>query len=218
MYSRSDGSNNGDSDKISRRLNIDFIESLPQKPNLSRKICLEDSKGLQSFLKLSRFATDDNLRSDLNSILNHNEVNKQSIFKFTRSENESESPCIMFLQQVVYPEWKKRLDVIKFCQHELDDIVSGNGTMDDDGFSKLTLEEKNNMLRIDPYTYKNLEQKYLKANAKNLELKNFYDNEAEVEAIINRRSVELMKDLCHLGTFDVVDNFLKYVSSSTKDN
>ncbi|GAV26745.1 hypothetical protein PMKS-000201 [Pichia membranifaciens] len=216
MYSSSSGGNDGtDSDMISSRLDIDFIKSLPPKPALSRKVCLEDSKSLQNFLKLSRAATDDNLRSDLNSILNRNEVNKTSIFKFSRSDKEDESACIPFLQLVIYPEWKKRVDVIKYCQGEIDDILSGNAVMDDGGFSKLTPEEKNNILRIDPYTYKDLEQKYLRANAKNMELKNFYDNEDKVETIVSRRSIQLMNDICQLGSFDVAGNFLKYASSST---
>lgn len=219
MYSSSSGKNEGsDSDKMTSRLDIDFVKSLPPKPDLSRKVCLENSKSLQNFLLLSRAATDDNLRSDLNSILNRNEVNKTSIFKFSRSENENESPCIRFLQQVIYPEWKKRVDIIKFCQGEIDEILAGNTVMDDGGFSKLSAEEKNNILRIDPYTYKDLEQKFLRANAKNIELKNFYDNENKVETIISRRSVQLMNDICQLGSFDVAANFLKYASASTKGN
>lgn len=217
MYSSTSNNNNQESND---RLNVDFINDVPTKPEISTSICLKDSKSLQSFLKLSRSATDDNLRSDLNSILNRNEENKNSIFKFNNNSiNSNESPCIPFLNKLIYPEWKKRIDIITFCQNELNNIVDGNNSkMEDDGFSNLTLEEKNNLLRIDPYTYKNLEQNYLQKNAQFLALQNLYNNEATIETIITRRSIELMNDLCNFGHFDVMDNFIKYTNSLTKDN
>lgn len=217
MYS-STSNNEQENNSSNNKLNIDFINDVPPKPEISKTICLKDSKSLQSFLKLSRSVTDDNLRSDLNSILNRNEQNKNSIFKFNRSNNSNESACIPFLNELIYPEWKKRIDVIKFCQNEINQIVNGNGKMNDDGFSNLTPEEKNNLLRIDPYTYKNLEQKFLQQNAQFLALQNLYNNEAEIETIITRRSIELMNDLCEFGHFDVMSNFIKYTNSLTKDN
>ncbi|KAG0680552.1 hypothetical protein C6P42_004875 [Pichia californica] len=218
MYSSGSSSDGNNSKSLNSRLDIDFIKAVPPKPELSRKICLYNSKSLQSFLKLSRTVTDDNLHSDLNSILNRNEENENSIFKFSKSKNIKESTCIPFLQQLIYPEWKKRADVIKFCQTELNDVVEGSGKMDDGGFNDLSSEEKNNLLRIDPYTYKNLEQKFMQRNAKNLELQRLYNNEAKVESIITKRSIDLMDDMCKFGNFDIMSNFINYANSVVEDN
>jgi hypothetical protein len=217
MYSStSAGSNRSDGD-ISK-FNIDFVEKVPEKPELSAQICLDDAKSLQSFLKLSRYAVDDNLRSNLNSFLNHNEINKNSIFKFNKHETVNDSSCLPLLELLIYPEWRKRSDVIKYCKNQLDDISSKKTISKDDEFSNLTTEEKNNLLRIDPYTYKNLEQKFLKQNAKILELQNFYSNEEKVETIVRNRSIELLNEQCKLKHFDISKSFFDYISSKSNDN
>lgn len=217
MYSSSSGSSTSSdpSDELSKKIQIDFIESAPQSPELSRQICFDGVKSLQAFLKLSRFAVDDNLKTNLNSILNHNETNGNSIFKFVKPDNSKESLCLPLLKQFIFPEWNKRLEVIKYCQNELNDH-NPSEKMNDDGFSKLSEEERNEMLRIDPYTYKNLEQKYLQRNAKIIELKNLYDNEEKIENIIMNRSIELMNDLCQLDSFNINSQFLDYSSKILK--
>lgn len=192
-----------------------FMETIPLKPELSKSICLEDSKSLQAFLKLSRYAIDDNLKPNLNNFLNHNEKNDQSVFKFNKSlESMKTNSCLPILNVLIYPEWKKRLDVIRYCQSELNKVHE-EVNLEDDGFSSLSLEEKNNLLRIDPYTYKNLEQKSKQKNAKIIELKNFYNNEEQIENIVQNRSVELLNETCKLNHLNISNGFLDYVKSTT---
>lgn len=213
MYASS--SQSGDESKNSGRRSewdIDPIHSVPQKPSLSPKICLEDSKGLQAFLKLSRYGVDDNLRSNLNNVLGRNEDAGNSIFKYLRSAGTKESQCKDLLAQFIYPEWKKRVDVIQYCQGEMVKM-STEDQMDDGGFTALSAEEKNNLLRIDPYTYKNLEQKYLQRNARIIELQTLYDNEEQVENIIRNRSVDLLGDVCKLRSAAIKQGFLDYARS-----
>lgn len=194
---------------------LNFVETVPPKPELSKSICLEDSKSLQAFLKLSRYAIDDNLKSNLNNFLNHNEKNDQSIFKFNKNlESLKSKSCLPILNLLIYPEWKKRLDVIRYCQSELNNVHEEINTGDAE-FSNLSLEEKNNLLRIDPYTYKNLEQKLKQKNVQIIELKNFYNNEEQIERIVQNRSIELLNEMCNLNHLNISNNFLDYVKSTT---
>lgn len=196
--------------KSLNKLDIDIRKRVPEKPQLSREICLQDYKSLQHFLSLSRSVVDDNLRSHLNGLLNKNETEEKSILKFVRSSS-SDNGCSLFIQSVVYPEWKKRVDVIKFCQEQVNDSLKEK--FNDDDFSKLTPEEKHQMLRIDPYTYKNLEQKYLKRNAHLLELQNLFSTEDKVENIIIERSTELFAEQCKLHANDIKQQFLNYINN-----
>ncbi|TID30905.1 hypothetical protein CANINC_000497 [Pichia inconspicua] len=190
------------------KLEIDIRKKVPQKPQLSKEICLQDFKSLQHFLTLSRSVVDDNLRSYLNGLLNKNETESNSILKFVRSS--SDNGCSTFLQSVVYSEWQKRVEVIQFCQKQVDSSL--NDKFDDNEFAKLTPEEKHEMLRIDPYTYKNLEQKYLRKNAQLLELQNLFNTEDKVEKIIIDRSTEMIAEQCNLHVNDIKHEFLNYMS------
>lgn len=194
-------------------LDVDIRKVVPEKPQLSKEICLQDFKSLQHFLNLSRQAVDDNLRSHLNGILNKNETTEKSILKLVRSKSSSGNRCGLFIESVVYPEWQKRVDVIKFCQKEVDKLTDDKFT--DDNFTSLSTEEKHQMMRIDPYTYKNLEQKYLRRNAQVIELQNFYNNEDAVESIITERSSELFAELCKMNAAHIKQNFLNYTKSLT---
>lgn len=190
------------------KLEIDIRKKVPQKPQLSKEICLQDFKSLQHFLTLSRSVVDDNLRSYLNGLLNKNETESNSILKFVRSS--SDNGCSTFLQSVVYSEWQKRVEVIQYCQKQVDSSL--NDKFDDNEFAKLTPEEKHEMLRIDPYTYKNLEQKYLRKNAQLLELQNLFNTEDKVEKIIIDRSTEMIAEQCNIHVSDIKHEFLNYMS------
>ena len=198
-------------------LDIDLIANAPPKPELSRQICLQDYKSLQSFLKLSRYAIDDNLQSILYGTLNHNETKDASIYKFIKPANKSEeAACTSVLNTLIYPEWRKRSEVIEYCKDELDSVANGRSIIDDGGFSALSPEEKNEMLRVDPYTYKDLERKNMQANAQVLELQQLYSNEELVENIVINRSKELLNDVCHMKADIVQEGFTRYARDLTR--
>lgn len=197
-------------------LDINILDNLQPIPQLSKTICIKDSKSLQTFLKISRNSLDDNLRSTIYSMLNHNEQNHESILKLINTDinSSSKSACNSLLEKLVYPEWEKRNHIIQYCKNQVDSI-SIDPTVEKDyiEFTNLSIEEKNNILRVDPYAYKNIEQRYNNANNEIIELKKLYSNEETIENIITNRSSDLMNDLCKINANDIKSQFIRYSKS-----
>lgn len=217
MYTSNTPSSSNPSDE---KLNVDILKSVPEAPKVDTQVCLKDYKSLQSFLKLSRTTVDDNLNNHLNNILNHNETNTSSIFKFSNFKNAAgkDSSCNELIYKLVYPEWQKRISVINYCQNvvsnsKIDDFEDDPAVIN---FSNLSTEEKNNLLRIDPYTFKEIEQKFNNKNFKLIELQNLYSNELQIESIVQNRSTERINDICKLVSFDIKAGFVDYAKQLSK--
>lgn len=212
MYTASSNSSGSRREGAVDNLIGDHLIEVPQQPDLSPEICIKDSKSLQAFLRLSRYAVDDNMTTILNSVLNHREMNKNSVFKFGSGSSDG-SPCDEFLKTLVYPEWKKRSQVIQHCRDVVAN-VNPKDSIENSQFAKLSQEEKNEMMRIDPYTYKNLEREYMNKHRKILELQQYYRNEEEVEKIVTDKSANIITQLCKFKDGEVKTFFSDFKSKN----
>ncbi|KGK36944.1 hypothetical protein JL09_g3908 [Pichia kudriavzevii] len=212
MYTASSNSSGSRREGAVDNLIGDHLIEVPQQPDLSPEICIKDSKSLQAFLRLSRYAVDDNMTTISNSVLNHREMNKNSVFKFGSGSSDG-SPCDEFLKTLVYPEWKKRSQVIQYCRDVVAN-VNAKDSIENSQFAKLSQEEKNEMMRIDPYTYKNLEREYMNKHRKILELQQYYRNEEEVEKIVTDKSANIITQLCKFKDGEVKTFFSDFKSKN----
>ncbi|VEU19886.1 DEKNAAC100224 [Brettanomyces naardenensis] len=200
--------NNNDGETYDSGLDIDPEKTIPKPPRLERQICLEDSKSLSNFLKLSRVNVDDSIRTRINSVLNHHESrNKESILSFRRPDHATESPCLPLIKQLIFPQWYRRIYAINFCTEEVSKMAL---EVENDPQNNMSDEEKNRLLRVDPYAMRDIERKRIDKSDEVNVLTTKWENEKEVEGIIRNRSEEVLYDLCNLPDFNVKNEFLKY--------
>ncbi|ODV98465.1 hypothetical protein PACTADRAFT_48223 [Pachysolen tannophilus NRRL Y-2460] len=155
-------------------------------PALSREACLSP-KGIRSFLQLSRLSTDDIIKAHLNNILDHRD----------RSLHKSNGEvCNDFLYRYLFNNWNSRLRSIEYCEVESKNLKS---EID----KETAINEQKEAVtdpRINPYAEidrkDETELKYLKYN----QLNNWVNNEKEIEAIVQGRSIEIIKDTCKINS------------------
>lgn len=195
-------------DSYDSDLSIDPEKTIPAPPKYERQICLDDSRSLTNFLKLSRLNVDDSIRTQLNTFINHHESkSKQSILSFKRPEQELESPCLPLIKQLIFPQWYKRLDAIKYCAKEVDKMSQ---EVKNDPQNNLSEEKKNELLRIDPYAIRDIERARVQKDDAVNALKTKWSNAEEVEGIIRDRTEAVIYDLCNINEFNVKQKFLEY--------
>lgn len=131
---------------------------------------------IRAFLRLSRFATDDTIREHM---------------------NDSKTNCNTYFTNKIVPQWKARSSLIEYCSDyglelqqktHLDKIVlEGDGSPSDHPQFDLTL---------DPYATKDYVQKLENQSVKSTEIRNWTQNELEVESIVRDLTIGVLNDKC----------------------
>lgn len=139
----------------------------------NEKLCIKDSKQVLRFLTMSR-ALDDNIRARINE--------------------KGPSHCMDLVEKAILPNWDNRMGILGFCQRATERTVH----LDEEvgKFRELDEEERNEMLRIDPYGYKGLLRRQLDYERQIKGMRWMYDREQEVDLVIRQRSAEVLKDIC----------------------
>ncbi|QPG76462.1 hypothetical protein FOA43_003851 [Brettanomyces nanus] len=195
-------------------MDIDPEKTIPNPPKYERQICLDDAKSLTNFLKLSRLNVDDSIRTRINSVINHHESkDKKSILSFQRPNYATDSPCLPLIKQFIFPQWCRRVDAIKFCQSEVTEMAK---EVENDPDLNMSDEERNELLRIDPYAMRDIARKKIEKSEEINALITKWANEREIEGIVRERSEEVIYDLCDITNFDVKHEFLKYCGGVSK--
>lgn len=208
-------SSSSDSDSYDSDLSIDPQKTIPKLPKLERQICLDDTRSLANFLKLSRLNVDDSIRTRLNTSINHHESkSKQSILSFERPD-QRQSPCLPLIKQLIFPQWYERLDAIKYCSNEVSKMAV---EVKQDPKNNMSEEDKNKLLRVDPYAMRDIEEQQVRKNEEVEELSTKWANEEQIEKIIRDRTEEVIYDLCDLPDYNVKNEFLKYSQEMSKKN
>lgn len=77
----------------------------------------------------------------------------------------------------------------------------------------LSEEEKNKLLRVDPYALRDVDQKLQERTDEVVGLNTKFQNERDIEDILRQRSEKVLADKCNLGDFNVSEEFFKYCQS-----
>ncbi len=195
-------------DSYGSDLSIDPEKTIPEPPKYERQICLDDARSLTNFLKLSRLNVDDSIRIQLNAFINHHESkSKKSILSFKMPDHQSESPCLPLIRELIFPQWYKRLDAIKYCSNEVQKMSQ---EVKDDPLNNLSEEKQNELLRVDPYAMRDIERARVEKNDTVEALKTKWSNAEQVEGIIRDRTEGVIYDICDINNFNVKQEFIKY--------
>ncbi|KAH3661389.1 hypothetical protein OGAPHI_006796 [Ogataea philodendri] len=160
--------------------------NIPIPPASSQEMCTGSTRSLNDFLRISRTLIDDKLRTRLNSILNHHETQSRGSI-LPRSES-----CQQFVDELLLPQWRARTSRIQFCLNHASELVKEVETKE----VQLDEEERNRLTRVDPYALKDLTRDLREKREVAEQIRNRYQNELEIEEIIEGRSKSLIKDLC----------------------
>lgn len=133
---------------------------------LTPENCLSNTR-IRAFLRLSRFATDDNISHRL-------------------SELGSES-CDSYFRTSVVPQWRARAQAIDYCADYAQDLRH---------HTKAATQEAAADLRIDPYAVKNAKDAAAKLFDRCAAIEAWVANERGVEAIIRDQSASVLSDKC----------------------
>ncbi|ODV86640.1 hypothetical protein CANARDRAFT_192284 [[Candida] arabinofermentans NRRL YB-2248] len=200
--------NHSNNNTMNNNLSLDKSIPLPNPPELDRKICSMSDKSLTNFLKLSRIEVDDNIILNLNSLIT-NENNNKSV-------KVKQLQCLNLINETLFPQWYERLKYINFC---LNDTKKLEVEMNENNpINKLSKEEKDKLLNLNPYALKELNNKN---NLKKFEIdqiKNKFENELRIEKIITLRSSEVINDHCKLINYDIKNEFIKYSTKLNENN
>lgn len=157
----------------------------PTHPQLTRDTCLSQ-KGIRSFLKLSRFASDDTLKQHLNNVLDRRD--RSSL----RSESK-QKVCSSFVEEYLLPHWDTRLATIEFCDNEAKLLKKEIDL-------RVVREPKKEVdPRLDPYYERSSEDKISQPYYNYNKLVEWVENEKEIEKIVQERSIEVISDRCSLN-------------------
>lgn len=153
---------------------------------LNREACVSP-KGVRSFLKLSRLATDDVLQQKLNNLLNHHESG-------FLSRKNPQAQCDQFIKEQIYPIWDARVKSIKFCGKE---VAEMRAEIDE---TQLRIQhiKKTVDLRTNPYAAQDLQEELELKYADVIQLESWVKNEREIEKIIQQRSLGVFADICKM--------------------
>lgn len=128
-----------------------------------------DSQRLRGFLRLSRIATDDTIRTHLNEI--------------------KRGDCDLYFQKTILDQWNARARLIEYC-NTYAKTLRREISMDNQQSPEFDL-------RLDPYAqinHKNdIHQKYAQAET----IENWVENEKSVELILREQSVKVLNEKCY---------------------
>ncbi|KAF2238213.1 hypothetical protein EV356DRAFT_507292 [Viridothelium virens] len=167
------------------------------EPNLTPQFCFNQT-ALRDFLRLSRATIDDSISQNLNALL----TPARDPFDPTKVSSQPRNPpssrrripasrCQTFANQVLFPSWQVRSDVLAYC-------ASVATSPDPDDPDVLLREVENAKARerevderLDPYS-----ARWSPREARTEMLAGLIRNERMVEGIIRSRSWEVVKERC----------------------
>ncbi|CAH2351697.1 hypothetical protein CLIB1423_04S03928 [[Candida] railenensis] len=126
---------------------------------------------IKSFLRLSRFATDDTIREHINGDSNH---------------------CDHYFQTKIVPQWNLRSKLIQYCS---DYAIELHQTTQLDKIH-VELDPSNLDVRLDPYAVKSYNDKFEDRFAQSNGIRNWTQNELTVESIVRDQTVSVLNDKC----------------------
>lgn len=142
---------------------------------LSTQNCISQTR-IRSFLRLSRFATDDTIREHIDG---------------------NRAQCGDYFRTTVVPQWQARSRLIEYCQdyaHQLEveiAAVAGAGAGAGAGASDVAFD-----LRRDPYAAKDHQRQIDNQSAIKTTIANWTANELQIEAIVREQTVDVLNDKC----------------------
>lgn len=134
-----------------------------------------DSTRIRAFLRLSRIATDDTIKTHLNEI--------------------KQSQCDGYFRDQIVPQWNARAKVIDYCRQYSETLkqeINRSSTPE----SVAAGDEKFD-LRLDPYAVKAYEQSKEAKYAKIDTIDNWIANEEQIESIVKDQTQSTFNDKCY---------------------
>ncbi|KAB5532540.1 caffeine-induced death protein 2 [Coniochaeta sp. 2T2.1] len=170
-------------------------------PRLTPQFCFSTLQ-LREFLRLSRSSIDDSIAQNLNALA----VPSRSGFDPSSTSHRSSRPlsrqidpdsCATFTNQVLFPSWQARTDVLNYC--------AGVATSPDPDDPDAALREAERMRnrervvdeRLDPYS-----GRFFPTEGRTERLASVIRMEMGVENIVRHRTWEVVRDRCGVAEGD----------------
>ncbi|KAL2067111.1 hypothetical protein VTL71DRAFT_1535 [Oculimacula yallundae] len=164
-------------------------------PELKPSFCFSTVQ-LRDFLRISRSSIDDSITQNLNALLTPSSTGfdpSSTSIRTPRSSNRliPSSSCQTFKNQVLFPSWQMRSDVLNYCASvatspDPDDPESVLRQVESERDRERVVDE-----RLDPYS-----SKYYVREARTETLAALIRQERGVENIIRKRSWGLVGERC----------------------
>ncbi|QEU62839.1 Mix23 [Kluyveromyces lactis] len=163
-----------------------------EKLVLNRERCVNPVL-IDNFFRFLRHGSDDVLKQKLNN---------------NKSEGSKDLNCNIFLNQMLYPNWKVRSEVISFCESELKSMKTEvNDKFGSENDSKPLVTE-----RIDPYAVKDIiserESHYKDCSS----LETWVNNQKDIERIIQIRTSSILSEQCG-NDRDYIQEFQNFIKT-----
>ncbi|CDO94377.1 unnamed protein product [Kluyveromyces dobzhanskii CBS 2104] len=159
---------------------------------LTRERCINPVL-IDNFFRFLRHGSDD--------------VLKQKLYN-NRSRGDKGVDCNAFLNQMLYPNWKIRSDVISFCESELDSMKTElNDKFGNENDLKPLVTE-----RIDPYAIKDIFSEREDRFKDRTTLENWINNQKDIERIIQIRTSSILSEQCG-NDRNYIDEFNKFTKT-----
>ncbi|KAI4594627.1 hypothetical protein KJ359_007716 [Pestalotiopsis sp. 9143b] len=171
------------------------MTDLPSSPRLSPQFCF-NTTALRDFLRVSRGAVDDSITQNLNALVKPASKGfdpSSTTVRTARSRKEIDpKPCQNFREQVLFPSWQSRSDVLTYCAY-----VATSPDPDDPETSLReaeSLKERERVVneRLDPYS-----ARYFPREPRTQQLAQLLRQERNVETIVRSRTWGLVRDRCN---------------------
>ncbi|KAG5952104.1 hypothetical protein E4U53_001625 [Claviceps sorghi] len=173
------------------------MSAVPGLPSLSPQFCFS-SGTLQDFLRLSRSAVDDNISQSLNGLITPAQTgfdpSSTAVQRMPAKPRQlSSRACREFQEQILFPAWKARSDVLDFCA-----LVAASPDPDDPEATLRDAEVRKARERIiderlDPYS-----ARFFPREARTQVLATLVRQERSVEDIVRHRTWGVLQERCQV--------------------
>ncbi|KAJ9484987.1 hypothetical protein VN97_g8369 [Penicillium thymicola] len=163
-------------------------------PALTPRFCF-DERLFRDFLRLSRSTIDDSITQNLNALITPAQKgfdpSSTSVRQTDSSSRISSAACQTFKDNVLFPSWQTRSDVLTYC--------AGVATSPDPDDPDLILRQTESARdrerevdeRLDPYS-----ARFFPREARTESLANLIRNERTIEEIIRARTWGMVSEKC----------------------
>lgn len=131
----------------------------------------QSSSRIRAFLRLSRIATDDSIRQHLN------EIHPKS--------------CETYFATKIVAQWKARQELIQYCSSQAKQLRDHTDSQES------SAQNPDFDLRLDPYAFKEYQQKLNSQYTMCQTIENWVENEKGVESIIREQTAKVLNDKCY---------------------
>ncbi|KAG6001253.1 hypothetical protein E4U21_004540 [Claviceps maximensis] len=171
------------------------MSGLPGQASLSPQFCFS-SGALRDFLRLSRSAIDDTIAQSLNGLITPARTGfdpNSTAFRTVPANPRqlSSQDCQSFQDQVLFPAWKARSDVLDYCA-----LVAASPDPDDPEAPSRDVEVRKSRERIiderlDPYS-----ARFFPREARTQVLETLVQQERSIENIVRHRTWSVLQERC----------------------